>query len=254
MPRTVPLSGHGPPLATPAPALIGDMPPPSAALTVHKIRLAGRRPELLTSAQISCSSTVVPDAVVPPPRVKNVALPLAPAAATSAKACATLFAPFAATPAGSPVGPASTKSLVKIAFPYWLLYENPPATNWFSSEAACTISALGPPVPFSAFWIAVPVAEPTYLNVNCGYALLNIGWIRFGTRPESLTSLVPRTVSVDDVSALASAGAIKQGGGGQKTDQGDGKQPASGAGVAIERTRPREMTKGNGGFVHGVSI
>ncbi len=66
---TVPLSGQAPPLATPAVELIGDMPPPSAALTVHSVRLAGFRPELLTSAQISCSSTVVPEAVVVPPRV-----------------------------------------------------------------------------------------------------------------------------------------------------------------------------------------
>ena len=64
-------------------------------------------------------------------------------------------------------------------------------------------------MPFSAFWIAAPVAEPTYLNVNWGNAFLNAGWIRFGTRPESLTSLVPTTVRVDDVSALASAGTRK---------------------------------------------
>ena len=168
----------------------------------------------------------------------------------SANACAALFAPFAATPAGSPVGPAITKSLVKIAFPYWLLYEKPPATNWFSSEAACTISALGPPVPFSAFWIAAPVAAPTYLNVYCGNSLLNAGWIRFGIRPESFTSLVPTTVSVDDGIRAGERGSDEQGGGGQKTDQGDGEQPASGAGLAIERTRPCEMTKGNRGFAH----
>ena len=96
--------------------------------------------------------------------------------------------------------------MVKIAFPYWLLYEKPPATNWFSSEAACTISALGPPVPFSACWIAAPVAEPTYLNVYCGKAACERGWITFGIRPESLTSLVPTTVSVEEVSALAGPG------------------------------------------------
>ena len=62
-----------------------------------------------------------------------------------------LFAPLAPTPAGSAFGPASTKSLGKIALPYWLLYENPLATNWFSSDAAWTIRALGPPVPLSAF-------------------------------------------------------------------------------------------------------
>ncbi len=77
--------------------------------------------------------------------------PFGPAVATSANACAMLLAPFEAAPAGSAVGPASTKSLVKIAFPYWLLYEKPPATNWLSSDAACTISTLGPPTPFSAF-------------------------------------------------------------------------------------------------------
>ena len=171
----MPLSGHGPPLATPALAAIGDMPPPSAALTVHRVRLAGCRPELATRAQIACSSTVVPDAVTLPPRLKNVALLglWAPAAAMSANACAALFAAFVPTPAGSPVGPAITKSLVKIAFPYWLLYENPFATNWFSSDAAWTISALGPPVPFSAAWIAAPVAEGRYLNVNCGKSFSN---------------------------------------------------------------------------------
>ena len=89
-----------------------------------------------------------------------------------------------------------------------------------------------------------------YLNVNCGNALLNCGRIRFGIRPESETSLVPMTVSVDECPRWPAPGR-QEGGGGQKTDQGDGKQPASGAGVAIERTRPREMTKGNGGFVHG---
>ena len=60
----------------------------------------------------------------------------APAVAMSANAWAALLAAFVPTPAGSPVGPAITKSLVKIAFPYWLLYENPFATNWFSSDAA----------------------------------------------------------------------------------------------------------------------
>ena len=45
---------------------------------------------------------------------------------------------------------------------------------------------------------------PTYLKVNCGYAFWKAGPIRFGTRPELLTSLVPTTVSELDVSALAS--------------------------------------------------
>jgi hypothetical protein len=96
------------------------MPPPSAALTVHRVRLAGWRPELATSAQIPCSSTVVPDAVVAPPRLKKVALLglWAPAAAMSANDWAALLAALAPTPAGSPVGPMMTKSLVKIAFPY----------------------------------------------------------------------------------------------------------------------------------------
>ncbi len=93
-----------------------------------------------------------------------------------------------------------------MALPYWLLYEKPSATNWFSSDAACTMSTLGPPVPLLALLIAVPVADPLYLNVNCGYAALNAGWIRFAIRPESLRSLVPLTVSVEELSALASAG------------------------------------------------
>ena len=45
-----------------------------------------------------------------------------------------------------------------------------------------------------------------YLNVNCGNACWNWGPIRFGIRPESETSLVPMTVSVDAVSALARVG------------------------------------------------
>ena len=101
----------------------------------------------------------------------------------SANAWAMLLAALALTPAGSADGPARTKSLVKIAFPYWLLYEKPPATNWFSSEAAWTISALGPPVPFSAFWIAAPVADPVYLNVNCGYAVWKLGLDHVGDQP-----------------------------------------------------------------------
>ena len=52
----------------------------------------------------------------------------------------------------------------------------------------------------------MPVAEPVYLKVNCGKAAWNAGWIRFGIRPESLTSLVPTIVSVEEVSALARPG------------------------------------------------
>ena len=68
------------------------------------------------------------------------------------------------------MGPPSTKSLVKIARPYCSA-EKPPATNWFSSEAACTIRALAPTEPLSASLIAVPVAVPMYLKVNWGYCL-----------------------------------------------------------------------------------
>src|SRR6476619_2715154 len=131
-----------------------------------------------------------------------------------------LFAAFEPTPAGSPLAPASTKSLVKIAFPNWLSNENPFATNWFSSDGACTISALGPPVPFWADWIAAPVAEPTYLNVNCGNCWVNCGWMTFGIRPESLTSLVPTIVRVDDVSALASDGATSSAAAARTTTRG----------------------------------
>src|SRR6202042_3316808 len=145
-----------------------------------------------------------------PPRETNVALAATPAVATSANAWATLLAPLAATPAGAPVGPVSTKSLIQIALPNGLVegpdpvawYENPPATNWFSSVGAWTISALAPIEPVSALGIAVPEAVPMYLNVNYGNACWNWGPIRFGIRPESETSLVPMTVSVDAVSEL----------------------------------------------------
>ena len=72
----------------------------------------------MTSAQIACSSVVVPAV---PPRETNVALPATPAVATSTNAWAMLLAPLAATPAGSPVGPASTKSLIQIALPNGLV-------------------------------------------------------------------------------------------------------------------------------------
>ena len=92
------------------------MPPPRVAGTVHRVTPAGSRPAALASAQIACSSVVVPAV---PPRETNVAFAGAaiPAAATSANAWAALVAPLAATPAGSPVGPASTKSLIQIALP-----------------------------------------------------------------------------------------------------------------------------------------
>ena len=165
---TVPLVGHAWPEVACTVGLTGDIPPPSAALTLQRTTPAGVRPALLTNAQIACSSTVVPEAVVVPPRVMNVEWPATPDVATSANAWAMLFPALVPTPAGSAVGPANTKSLVKIALPYWLLYEKPPATNWFSSDAAWTIRALGPPVPLLALLIAVPVAEPTYLKVMLG--------------------------------------------------------------------------------------
>ena len=147
---TLPLSGHGWPEVACTLDLIGVAPPPSAALTVQSTTPAGVSPALPTSAHNACSSTVVPEALLVPPREKNTALPASPALATSANACAMLFAAFAPTPAGSAVDPANTKSLVQIALPNWLSIEKPLATNWFSSDAACTISALGPPVPFIA--------------------------------------------------------------------------------------------------------
>src|ERR1700744_3900012 len=201
---TVPESGQGAPCA---PLLTGAIPPPSAALTVHKVTPAGVSPELSTSAHRACSSIVVPDALLVPPRETNVAVPpAAPTRATSAIAAAMLCTSGLAA-AGSPVGPTRMKSLVKIACPKLLFIENPPETNWFSRDGAWTMSMLGPPGPLSAFWIAVPVAEPVYLKVNCGNAAWNCGCIRFGIRPESLTSLVPTIDSVDALSALASAGA-----------------------------------------------
>ena len=200
---TVPESGHGAPCA---PLATGAIPPPSASLTVHSVTPAGVRPELFTSAHRACSSTVVPDAVVVPPRDTNVDCPpAAPTAATFAIAWAMLCA-SGVTPAGSPVGPTRTKSLVKIAWPNRLFSENPSATNWFSSDGAWTMSMLGPPLPLSAAWIAAPVADPVYLKANCGNAAWNCGWIRFGIRPASLRSLVPTIDSVDALSALASAG------------------------------------------------
>ena len=57
--------------------------------------------------------------------------------------------------------------------------------------------------------MALPVPVPMYLNVYWGKAFSKPGWITFGIRPESLTSLVPMTVSEDEVSALASAGEIR---------------------------------------------
>jgi hypothetical protein len=68
------------------------MPPPSAALTVQSVTPAGVSPPLLTSAQMACSSTVVPEAVVVPPREMNQELPATPALATSANAAAMLCA------------------------------------------------------------------------------------------------------------------------------------------------------------------
>src|ERR1700759_188852 len=79
---TVPLSGHGSPVA---PTLTGDIPPPSSALTVHSVTPAGVSPELSTSAHRACSSIVVPDALLVPPRETNVAVP--PAAPTRALSC-----------------------------------------------------------------------------------------------------------------------------------------------------------------------
>src|ERR1700733_11777481 len=200
---TVPPSGQASPVA---PVLTGDMPPPSRSLTVQRVTPAGVSPALCINAQRACSSTVVPEAFCAPPREMNDAWFATPAAAMSAIALAMLCA-SAVTPAGSPVGPARTKSLVKIACPNWLFMENPPETNWFSRDAAWTMSMLGPPLPLSAFWIAVPVADPVYLKVNCGNAAWNWGWIRFGIRPESLISLVPTIDSDDALSAVASAGA-----------------------------------------------
>src|SRR6185437_360216 len=69
------------------------------------------------------------------------------------------------------------------------------------------MSTLAPTEPLSALLMAVPVAVPMNLYVYCGNALAKAGWIRFGDSPESLRSLVPTTVSVDDVSAPATAGA-----------------------------------------------
>ena len=66
-PLTVPLSGQAPPAAGLV-GTIGDMPPPSAALTVHSATPAGVRPALFISAHSVCSSTVVPGAVEVPPR------------------------------------------------------------------------------------------------------------------------------------------------------------------------------------------
>ena len=65
---TVPLSGQGCPEVACTLDLIGVMPPPSAALTLQSTRLAGCSPELFKSAHSVCSSTVVPEAVVVPPR------------------------------------------------------------------------------------------------------------------------------------------------------------------------------------------
>ncbi len=53
--------------------------------------------------------------------------------------------------------------------------------------------------------IALPVPVPMYLNVNCGNAFSNPGWMTLGISPESLTSLVPITVNVDELSARAVA-------------------------------------------------
>src|ERR1700748_2199574 len=106
---TVPLSGQSWPEVACTSGLIGDIPPPSVALTLQRTTPVGVNPELLTSAHRACSSTVVPDAVLEPPRETNVGAgvgwpPFTPAAATSANAWAMLWAPFAVTPAGSPVG------------------------------------------------------------------------------------------------------------------------------------------------------
>src|ERR1700742_1861858 len=116
---TVPLSGHAAPLV---PWFVGDMPPPSTALTVQSVTPAGVRPLVYINCQSACSSTVVPEAGVVPPRETNVAFPAAPAAATSANACAMLCTSAAGT-AEAVDGPARTKSFVKMALPYWLLYE-----------------------------------------------------------------------------------------------------------------------------------
>ena len=86
---TVPLSGHGAPWA---PVLTGDIPAPSAALTVHRVTPAGVSPTPFMSAHRACSSTVVPEAVAAPPRETNVAVPATPLAATSAIAWAMLCA------------------------------------------------------------------------------------------------------------------------------------------------------------------
>ncbi len=72
--------------------LIGDIPPPSAADTVQSTTPEGVKAARETSCQYWCSATTVPGAAVDPPRVKKVALPATPAAATSANAWAMLFA------------------------------------------------------------------------------------------------------------------------------------------------------------------
>jgi hypothetical protein len=70
--------------------------------------------------------------------------------------------------------------LRKIAWPNWFWNENPLATNWFSSEAACTISMLAPSAPLSTALMAARVALPMYRNEYCGKACSNSGPIRFG--------------------------------------------------------------------------
>ena len=100
--------------------------------------------------------------------------------------------------------------------------------------------------------MAVPVAEPTYLNVNCGNAAWNCGWIRLGIRPESLTSLVPTIESVDALSALASAGDSIRTSGGQEAEDGEGQQPAQ-AGAGRKAGGKRAPTWVNG-LGHRASI
>ena len=136
------------------------------------------------SVQISFSFVFVPELS---PRDTNVARPAAPAAAIASNAAAASWLPAAATPAGSPGGPTTTKSFHMIVRPAGSS-ENPSATNCASSAGACVISTS--PWPARALVIAWPVPTATIFSRHCGNSRWNSGTITCSSRPESRTLVV----------------------------------------------------------------
>ena len=128
---------------------------------------------------------------------------------------------------GSPVGPAITKSLVKIAFPNWLLFENPSGDELVLERRGVHDQHARSPGPVLGGLDRGARGRRQVLECVLRELLLELRLDQVRDQPRVID-----VAGADDGERRSGVGARERGGheqgdGGQKSDQGDGEEPAS---------------------------